>query len=158
MSIAATLDSYLQDQGADYTLVNHPHSQYSMETAEMAHVPGDALVKAVLVKDQSGQLVVVLPSDYVIQIEALRKLLKREVDLVEETELGTVFFDCEPGAVPPLGMAYGLATIWDPESSLGRLDEIYFEGGDHRNLVCVSGQQFHELMAPAERGHFSHHM
>ncbi len=158
MSIATTLNRYLKDEQASYTLVTHPHSQYSMETAEKAHVPGDALVKAVLVEDQAGRLLVVLPSDYVIDIGVLRTLLKREVDLVDEDELVNVFFDCETGALPPLGMAYGIDTIWDPATSLGQLEDIYFEAGDHRNLVWVSGEQFHELMAPAERGHFSHHM
>lgn len=158
MTIAAKLKDYLQAQGAKYKLVTHPHSEYSMETAEKAHVHGDALAKGVLVKDDAGLLLVVLPSDYVIEIGPLRKLLGREVDLVEEAELGEVFADCELGAVPPIGMAYGLKTIWDPQTSLGRQEEVFFEAGDHQNLVRVSGEQFHELMAPAERGHFSHHI
>lgn len=158
MTIAAKLKSYLHDQGASYKLVTHPHSEYSMETAEKAHVPGDALAKGVLVKDDNGQLLVVVPSDYVIEIGSLRKLLDREVDLAEEAELAEVFVDCEFGAVPPIGMAYGLETIWDPESSLGQQEGVFFEAGDHRSLVRMSGEQFHELMAPAERGHFSHHI
>ena len=158
MTVAAKLSSYLQDQEAKYKLISHPHSEYSMETAEKAHVHGDALAKGVLVKDQAGLLLVVVPSDYVIEIGALRKLLGREVDLAEEAELGEVFSDCELGAVPPIGMAYGLKTIWDPEASLGQQEDIFFEAGDHLSLVRVSGEQFHELMAPAERGHFSHHI
>ena len=158
MTIAAKLNEYLKAQEAKYKLVAHPHSEYSMETAEKAHVHGDALAKGVLVKDHAGLLLVVLPSDYVIEIGPLRKLLGREVDLVEEAELGEVFVDCELGAVPPIGMAYGLKTIWDPKSSLGALDQVYFEAGDHQNLVRVSGEQFHELMSPAERGEFSHHI
>jgi Ala-tRNA(Pro) deacylase len=55
-------------------------------------------------------------------------------------------------------MAYGVKTIWDPKSSLGKLDEVFFEAGDHQTLVQMSGVQFHELMAPAERGVFSHHI
>lgn len=158
MTVAAKLNSYLHDQGANYKLVTHPHSEYSMETAEKAHVPGDALAKGVLVKDENGLLLVVVPSDYVIEIGSLRKLLDREVDLAEEAELAEVFVDCEVGAVPPIGMAYGLKTIWDPQTSLGRQEEVFFEAGDHRSLVRMSGEQFHELMAPAERGHFSHHI
>ena len=60
--------------------------------------------------------------------------------------------------IVPVGVAYGIKTLWDPESSLGKLDEVYFEAGDHQTLVRVSGMQFHELMAPAERGKFSHHI
>jgi Ala-tRNA(Pro) deacylase len=55
-------------------------------------------------------------------------------------------------------MAYGIKTIWDPKSSLGKQDEVFFEAGDHQSLVRMIGVQFHELMAPAERGEFSHHI
>jgi Ala-tRNA(Pro) deacylase len=129
-----------------------------METAEKAHVPGDALAKGVLVRDNDGYLLVVVPSDYHIELESLQKLLKQQVAMVDEAALGEVFEDCELGAVPPIGMAYGVKTIWDPTSSLGKLDQIFFEAGDHQSLVRMSGVQFHELMSPAERGEFSHHI
>ena len=70
----------------------------------------------------------------------------------------TLFNDCDPGAVPPIGAACGIKTIWDPNTSLGQLDDIYFEAGDHDHLIHVSGEQFHELMASAERGQFSQHI
>ncbi|MGD2173036.1 MAG: YbaK/EbsC family protein [Gammaproteobacteria bacterium] len=158
MKIASKLEDYLQQREVDFRVVTHPHSEYSMETAEKAHVPGDALAKGVLVKDDDGYLLVVVPADFHIELEALRKLLGQDVSMVNEATLGEVFSDCELGAVPPIGMAYGVKTIWDPKSSLGRLDEVFFEAGDHQTLVQMSGMQFHELMAPAERGNFSHHI
>ena len=158
MSIANKLEAYLQQQNVRYEVVTHPHSSYSMETAEMAHVPGDALAKGVLVVDEAGYLLMVLPADYEIELETLHKMLQQEVGLVKEATLAEVFDDCELGAVPPIGMAYGIKTIWDPKSSLGKQDEVYFEAGDHDSLVRVSGEQFHELMADAERGEFSHHI
>ena len=158
MSIANKLEAYLQQQNVLYEVVTHPHSSYSMETAEMAHVPGDALAKGVLVTDEAGYLLMVLPADYEIELDTLHKMLQQEVGLVKEATLAEVFDDCELGAVPPIGMAYGIKTIWDPKSSLGKQDVVYFEAGDHDSLVRVSGEQFHELMADAERGEFSHHI
>ena len=158
MTIASKLENYLQQREIKYQVTTHPHSEYSMETAAKAHVHGDALAKGVLVKDDDGYLLVVLPADYVIEIASLHKLLGQEVAIVDEDTLGEVFSDCELGAVPPIGMAYGIKTIWDPKSSLGKQDEVFFEAGDHQSLVQMSGLQFHELMAPAERGEFSHHL
>jgi len=158
MTIANQLKTYLQQQETEYRLITHPHTGSSMETAEKAHVPGDALAKGVLVEDEEGFLLVVLPSDYHIELETLHKLLHQEVKLAEESEVATLFPDCEVGAVPPIGMAYEVKTIWDPSSSLGQRDEVYFESGDHQHLVRVTGKQFHELMAPAERREFSHHI
>ncbi len=158
MAIANILKNYLMQQEADYQLTAHPHSNSSMETAEKAHVPGDALAKGVLVKDEEGFLLVVLPSDYHVELDTLHTLLQQEVGLATESEVQVQFGDCEPGAVPPIGAAYGIKTIWDPHTSLGRLDEVYLEAGDHEHLLRVTGEQFHELMAPATRGDFSHHI
>ncbi len=158
MAIAPKLESYLQERNIEYQVETHPHSEFSMETAEKAHVHGDALAKGVLVEGDDGYLLVVVPADYVVELGSLRKLLGKVVALALEADLGKVFDDCELGAVPPVGMAYEVRTIWDPSSSLGELDEVFFEAGDHESLVRMSGAQFHELMAPAERGEFSHHI
>ena len=158
MTIANRLKSYLLRQEADYQLTAHPHSDFSMETAEKAHVPGDALAKGILVEDEEGYLLVVLPSDYHVELETLHLLLRQEVQLAAESKVEALFDDCEPGAVPPVGAAYGIKTIWDPNTSLGRLSEIFFEAGDHQHLIRVTGEQFHELMASAERGEFSQHI
>ena len=158
MTIANKLESYLLQQETSYQLTAHEHSDFSMDTAEKAHVPGDALAKGILVKEEKGYLLVVLPSDYHIELKTLRTLLRQEVELASESEVGTLFNDCDPGAVPPIGAAYGIKTIWDPNTSLGQLNDIYFEAGDHDHLVHVSGEQFHELMASAERGQFSRHI
>lgn len=158
MAIAKQVAAYLQQMEADFKVVVHPHSSSSMDTAERAHVPGDALAKGIVLKEDDGYLLVVLPSDYHVELENLGKKLQQKVKMVDESELDKLFPDCELGAVPPLGTAYGIKTIWDPETSLGRLDEIFFEAGDHQHLIQVSGEQFHELMATAERGGFSHHI
>lgn len=158
MKIASKLEDYLQQREIEYEIVTHPHSEHSMDTAEKAHVSGDALAKGVLTRDDDGYLLVVVPADFHIELDTLQRLLRQQVSMVDEPALAEVFGDCEPGAVPPIGMAYGVKTLWDPESSLGKLDEVFFEAGDHQTLVRLSGEQFHELMAPAERGRFSHHI
>ncbi|MES9935854.1 MAG: YbaK/EbsC family protein [Sedimenticola sp.] len=158
MAIAKRLLEYLKQHDVNYRLVKHPRTGSSMETAEQAHVSGDALAKGVVVREDSEFLLVVVPSDYHVELDSLKKMLGREVMLAVEGELGSLFTDCEVGAVPPVGEPYGLVTIWDPNTTLGSEEHVYFEAGDHEHLVAVSGRQFHELMAHAERGEFSHHL
>jgi len=158
MTIVNTVETYLQAHNIEYDLITHPHTGSSMETAESARVPGDRLAKGVVLKDGESYLMVVIPSDYHVELERLNLLLKRELHLADEGSLKSLFPDCELGAVPPIGDAYNINTFWDPSSSLGTIDEVFFEAGDHRELVCVSGESFHELMAPAERMEFSHHI
>lgn len=158
MAIAKTLERFLKSKNVKYKQVRHPHTESSMETAESAHVPGDALAKGVVLRDPSGVLLVVVPSDYHIELETLNKQLDRSLAFVPESGLQALFPDCESGAIPPIGEAYAIPTLWDPEASLGVQEQVYFEAGDHTTLIRVSGEHFHELMAGAERERFSHHI
>jgi Ala-tRNA(Pro) deacylase len=156
MAIAAKLKTFLTEHEADYSLQRHPHTGSSMESAEAAHVPGDCLAKGVVLKDDKGYLLVVVPSDYHVDLESLNKKLGRTMEMAPEEAFGQLFPDCEVGAIPPIGAAYGVPTIWD--TTLGDKDEVYFEAGDHESLVRVTGRHFHELMASADRGVFSSHI
>ena len=157
MAISKTLQLYLKQHDVSYRLISHPHSATSMDSAEKAHVPGDALAKGILVKEDGEYLQVVLPSDYYVELDSLHKLLGKEVEMAQEAELIDLFPDCELGAIPAAGHIFGIKTLWDPNTSLGKAELVYFEAGDHEHLVQISGKQFHELMAEAERGEFSHH-
>jgi len=44
---------------------------------------------------------------------AVHRQLNRELGLATDRELVELFKDCEPGALPPLGLAYGIDTILD---------------------------------------------
>jgi Ala-tRNA(Pro) deacylase len=153
--ISPTLTRYIEQHHAHYRAIHHARTGSSGQSAEAAHVPGDQLAKAVILEDAAGTLMAVIPSDYHLDLSELRRKLGRSLDFVEESDLLTLFPDCDLGAVPPIGPAFGLPTIWD--TRLGDETTVYCEAGDHETLLKLSGQAFHELMAPAERGRFSHH-
>jgi Ala-tRNA(Pro) deacylase len=75
--------------------------------------------------------------------------------LAPENEITKLFDDCEFGAIPPAGAAYGLAVIID--ESVVNLPDVYFEGDDHATLVHLTGDAFRRLMKDASRSRFSHH-
>jgi Ala-tRNA(Pro) deacylase len=158
MAIAKNLERYLKEHRVGYELIVHHHTGSSMETAQSAHVSGDSLAKGVVLKDKDEYLLVVIPSDYHVELERLNELLKGEWQMANESDLEELFPDCEVGAVPALGYVYSINTVWDPSSSLGNVNEVFFEAGDHRELICVTGEVFHELMAQADRVEMSHHI
>jgi Ala-tRNA(Pro) deacylase len=156
MAVAATLQYYLERWGIDYDVVPHPPSTSSLETAEAAHVSGEKLAKCVLTEDYQGYLMVVVPASHQVEFERLDDELDRRLSLASEEELGEIFSDCELGAIPPLGEAYGVDVALD--ESLADCDEVYFEAGNHTELIHMSGESFRDLMAGAERGRFSCHL
>lgn len=154
MAISNTLQDYLERNQASYDLIPHPHTGSSMETAEEAHVPGKRLAKAVIIKDGDRYLMVVVPAVDHVDMDQLCRHFGHEVVLASEAELNGLFPDCEPGAVPPTGAAWGMETYLD--ECLIEEPEVYFEAGDHVEVVRVSADQFARLMGDAQRGHYGH--
>ena len=153
MGIAIALARYLAERGVKYDVVEHSHTATALESARTSHISLDRLAKAVVLKGNDGFLVAVLPASGHIQFGQLCKQLGAEVDMASEEQIESIFHDCEPGAVPALGDAYGLKVIVD--DSLASEPEIYLEGGDHASLVHVSGRAFQELMAGARHARFT---
>ena len=156
MAISRSLKNYLEEQGAQYDVVRHVHTESSMHTAAAAHVPGDRLAKSVLVVDEEGCLLVVVPSSHRVQLGELDRQLERNLGLATEDELRELFKDCKIGAIPPVGAAYGIETVVD--ENLTKQPEVWFEAGDHELLIHVSGEQFSKLVGNAPRRRFSRHV
>jgi Ala-tRNA(Pro) deacylase len=156
MSIASGVINYLVAQHVDFDVVSHPRTVTSQETAQYSHVSGDNLAKSVVLEDDRGYLLAVLPASCRVDLGELHRLTNRNLGLATEFELGALFEDCETGAVPPLGSAYQLETIVD--DSLAEQPDIYFESGDHEQLIHVSSEVFDALMSEAQVSHFSKHI
>lgn len=154
MSIPTRLSSYLDQHGARYEIVVHDHSRSSPETARTAHVPPHLLAKSVLVEDDSGAcLVAVVPADKSVQLGPLSRLLERHhLRLADEACIASMFADCDRGALPALGMAWGIETVVDDELETGEF--VYVESGDHEHLLRLSRSAFHALMREARHGRF----
>jgi Ala-tRNA(Pro) deacylase len=154
MSIPSRLTNYLDQHGARYEVCPHEHSHSSAETARSARVQPGQLAKSVILEDDAGCVMAVVPADKSVMLgEVARMLGRRELRLSDERRIATLFTDCEAGAVPPVGMAWGMETLVDDELETAPM--VYLEGGDHECLLRMSHDQFHELMSGARHGHFS---
>ncbi len=153
MGIAITMEQFLSDRHVRYDLLRHAPTASSMRTAQAGHVPGDLLAKGVLLKDEFGYLLAVLPATRHIRMAELRAQTSRPLEMVAEAEMARLFPDCARGAVPVMGDAYGVPTIVD--DSIADRPDVYFEGGDHETLVHMDGADFQRLTARAGHGRFS---
>ncbi|MCC5810552.1 MAG: YbaK/EbsC family protein [Ectothiorhodospiraceae bacterium] len=151
-----TLREYLKSLDVDYSEVRHPREVTTSRIAQQAHITGDQMAKAVLIKCDSGYRVAVVPASCRTDLGKLSHILHERLGLAVEEEIAESFNDCDAGALPPLGQAYGIPVCVD--DALLNQPDIYFEAGDHETLVHMRGSDFSRLMANAEHGHFSHHM
>jgi Ala-tRNA(Pro) deacylase len=155
MSIAYRVQDYIAEHDLVWDPVPHGESKTSIEMARLAHVRPDRVAKAVMLEDRDGYVLAVIGADRRLDLSEFDLALHRDLWLASEFELRALFSDCAPGAVPPVGPAYGVQTVWD--ESLGEKPDVYFEGGDHRTLVHMSGAEFCELMHSAQPLHRGHH-
>ena len=152
MSLSPAVETYLSQHKIPFDVLEHPHTNDSIQTAHSAHVTPSRLAKAVVVRDHERYIMCVLPASHVLVMNWVDRDCRGRYKLVTENELGKLFPDCETGAVPALGEAYGLKVVWD--DALCDAEEIYFEGGDHRHLIHI-GEEFHALMEKSDHATIS---
>ena len=155
MSISTRVSDYLDSQDIRYEVVNHGHSNSSMSTAMAAHVSPETIAKAVVLEDDEGRrLMALLPAHYRISLHKLRDQLNvLELKIVNEEQVYKLFNDCAPGAVPAVGQAYNMSTVYD--ETLDQLVDIFLEGGDHETLIHLTHKQFEKLMGDTKHARFS---
>jgi len=153
MAIAPSIERYLNARNVPFEAMPHHRTGSTHETAEAAHVPQDHIAKAVMVTDNRGDAMVVVRGDQWLHLEALNGDSGRAFRVDQESDLKTLLPDCKVGAVPPLGPAYRIETFLD--EALTTLANVYFEAGDHENLIRVSGQDFAALLQGVRRGRYT---
>lgn len=148
MHVAETLARSLQRAECQFDLVEHDHSATSLESARKAGVPASRMAKPIILDDRRGHyLMAVVPANRQLDLGKVHKGPWRW-QLTSEQSLGGLFRDCERGAVPALGEAYGMGMLIDP--ALVRQADIYLEAGDHESLVHLSIDEFFKLAPNAQ--------
>lgn len=154
MGLAMKLADYLAAHPVPFDLVAHSHTMSSLQSARSMDLTPGCLVKAVVLEDENDQfLMAVLPASRRVNLGELRRCCGRMLRLADKAELRERFGDCEVGAVPPIGNAYGMETIWD-DSLMSRPD-VYFEAGDHETSVHLKTRDFVGLLEGARHLDFS---
>ena len=155
MSIAPTLRRYLVAENIQYDEIPHEPTMSSTRTAQACHVSGDRVAKGVVLRRDGGYMLAVMPASHRLDLSELKVKIGDDVDMATETEINRLFADCANGAVPAIGVCYGLDLIID--DSIDKQPEIYVEAGDHETLLHLSDAQFARLTANAQHERISVH-
>lgn len=148
MAIAHTLQKYLAENGISYDILTHSHTASSMNSAASAHIPGKNLAKSVILEDDYGYLMAVIPATEHVIVRKVNHVLDRHMGMAKESDLKLLFSDCELGAIPAIGEAYEMETIVDDK--LADCSDIYLEAGDHEELIHMKGSTFRQLMKDSQ--------
>ena len=152
MPVSTNIRNYLRQCGTAYDEIPHSRTFAMTMAAQAAHVSGNNVAKAVMMRAGDDYLLAVLPASKHVDVSRLCQLLGRDVRLINEAEAAMNFPDCEFGAMPAVGAAYGLETIVDDgmlADDMADDEDIFFEGGDHRTLIAIDAADWRRMMASA---------
>jgi len=147
MAIAKTIKQYLDGKHIVYSVVEVSRFESPLEAAIQANIPPRSLYYPVVMRDAFGLMMAVIPASHKLDFDGLSELLHRKVGPAYQTQLSSVFADCQPGHIPPVGIAYGLRTVID--AALTTPDEVYIVAGDHSRLIKMSRKNFMMLQTNA---------
>lgn len=148
MAVSPRLLDLLERCRVRYEIVPHAETETATQAARHAHAPTRNMAKVVVLRDRFGaDLMVAVPSSHHVDPHRVQVATGRSgIHLEDENELARIFPDCEVGAMPPVGHLYGLPLLVD--SCLTEEDEIWFQPGNHHELIRMATGHFHRLAGP----------
>lgn len=132
----AVVTEFLERHGVPYEVVEHKRTQTAAAEARAAGMPPADVAKTVVLRDQEGVRLAVIPASHRLDLHKVkRELGSKGLRLVTEQEMAEEFADFEVGAVPPFGPMFHALELVDER--LLEHDRILCGGGDHEHGVLV---------------------
>lgn len=147
MPLLDKLREFLQTHQAAYTHSIHPTAFTAREVATAEHLPLREVAKTVVVHNENGFALLVIPANKLVDFQEVRlELGFQQLRMATEFELGKLFPDCELGAMPPVGALYDLPVYLDAGMAEERL--IAFNAGTHRDVIHMLTSEYRRLVRP----------
>jgi len=138
---------YLSDHGVSFEWHEHAPAYTAQEVAAAEHVTGKMMAKAVLLRDDNGYVMCVLPASHKLDLTKVADIRQsNQIRLADENELAEMFPDAEVGAEPPFGDLYDMPMLVDVH--LADRDDIVFQAGSHRRTIRMKYADYASLTHP----------
>jgi len=148
MALSERLRNLLERNGVPYEVLPHREAFTALEVANTSHVAGKLLAKPVVIRESESRwyMAVVSAREHVDLATIHRVTGRAKGRLATEEELRRLFPDCEMGVMLPIGALYGIVTYLD--EGLRRNDDIYFQAGNHDEIVRMKFADYEQLAGP----------
>lgn len=139
---------FLDEQGVSCEVVEHRQTFTAVAEARAAGVSSEHAAKTVMLHDDGGYRIAVLPAADRLDIAKLRMLLEGagHLRLATEDEMRSDFEMFEVGALPPFGPMLPAPEIIDRR--LLDHDRILCSGGDHRHSLLLDPKEIVRVAEP----------
>lgn len=141
------LKQLLDDRQVKYLAINHSPAYTARETAASTFVPRNEFAKTIIVDLDGDKVMAVVPASRHVDLEALAALAGAQLArLATEDEFGSLFPDCEVGAMPPFGSLYSMRVYAD--EMIRDIDDICFNAGTHAQMIRMESADLIAIEQP----------
>ncbi len=153
MSLSNPVLTYLHRNDVAFKTIEHEPADSLQQAVLQAGIRPEMVARAVLLGDEQGVLLAVLPLANAINFSQLFDLLQRQLEPVERGAAHHIFQGCELGTIPPLAIPFGIQAMID--ESLLEQEIVYLEPGSKKLLLRLEGEFFRQLHRYSRHGRFS---
>ncbi|WP_144779551.1 HDOD domain-containing protein [Marinobacter maritimus] len=153
MALAVRLERFLDQQGIAYkerAIGRVPSLDAAVAALGQSR---ETVIRATLLIDISGIVMVVHRYDSALDAEALRQMTGRHLQPLTAHQTMRLFSDCDPGFIPPIGNAYDLSVLLDDD--IARAEQVLFSSGTDHSLVEMNSHALSMAMAGSREGHLA---
>jgi Ala-tRNA(Pro) deacylase len=130
------VERYLADQRLEYSVIEHPVTYTAAAEARAAAVDPAKAAKTLMLCDDDGYVIAVIPASETLSLWLLRRVASRpELRLAAEQELARDFPAFEVGAFPPFRALLTDEAYIDFRVLMPH--RVLCNGGDHRHSVVL---------------------
>jgi Ala-tRNA(Pro) deacylase len=130
----------LEARGLHHAVIEHSQTYTAGAEARVAAVPPQHAAKTILLRDDGGYVLAVIPTSELLELRKVRRLAARpELRLATEEEMAADFPAFEVGALPPFGELFDCPEFIDVR--LLSPARILCNGGDHRHSIVVGARE-----------------
>ena len=127
MSVSKKILDYLKKSKVKHDVVKHKTVYTAFDLAKTLKTKLEQVAKTLLVKADGNYVLVVMPANYRLDQEKLRKILKaKKVELAKELNMKK-FLDTKIGSLTPFGNLHKLSVFLD--KALLRADQVLVGAG-----------------------------
>ncbi len=139
--------NYLRAQHMRFAHTTHSPAFTAEEVAMAEHMPADRMSKTVLLRNNDGFVMAVVPADTFVDLEKLRMAMGvPDLYLAQESDLAQLFPNSEVGAMPPIGPLFHIPVYLDRK--VANREFIAFNAGTHRDVIHMRTADYWQLVRP----------
>ena len=146
ISVRDRLENWLKQNGVPFTVLRHEPVFTSEQAAAVRGTSLASGAKGLVVKAGRQFVLLVLPADRKLDSRKARDALKVKALRFASKEEVQTLTGLQPGAIPPFGSLFELATYCDP--ALGENPSINFNAGDHAISIQMAYSDYVQVEKP----------